>query len=225
MKNFLVLLGLLFLALLLVLGIYVVGAWLDGGRVVAPPPVQLIETPARLLTPGTPHFVVTHSGTAQWINPLDNLPTDPPPTRTPLPSPTPAPTVQPEVYRRTVMERLKRFASALQRWLDANKQVSQDSTLLQDAAWRNAAELTLDEINASALALAESGQAPFEYAAVAERLNKIRDEAQGLSENYLKALESGDSRYFLAASERFDRIKEHLTRLVEEMAAAGWPLE
>lgn len=223
-KNILAFFGLIFLTLLIVTGVGLIAFFYDSLGLVSLPeslPKGLIETPMHFLTPGTPEIHVKSVGKGQWFNPLDLLPT-PTETPIPLPSATPVPPMDPADYRAGVLARTKRFAAAMEKWLDANNALAQDSSVKDDPEWQNKVKAALEDIRVSAEALADVGPAPQEYAQIDSWLKRIPPEAQNLQTNYQQGLNTGGEQYFVRASDNFERIKQYLTSAAEQMVAQGW---
>lgn len=222
-KNILAFFGLLFLTLIIVAGILVVGVFYDHLGFVTLPK-GLIETPMSLLTPGPVSVQVQGVGKAEWSNPLDALPIATQ-IATPEPTVTPVPPMAPEAYRAQVISRMRSFADAMNRWLEANNQLAKNNDLMQDAAWTANMQVVLDDVATSGAALADIGPAPADYQAIDEWLKKIRPEADGLKEKYQQALATHDTQAFVDASGHFNAIKDDLTQAVNEMIKAGWTLQ
>ena len=222
-KNILAFFGLLFLTLILLAGILVLGVFYGRLGFVSLPK-GLIETPMSLLTPGPISVEVNGVGKAEWTNPLDALPivTE---IATTSPTATPTPPMDPEVYQAEVLSKMKAFADAVNRWLEANNQLAQDNSLMQDATWSANMQVTLADVAACGKALGEIGPAPEAYQAIDGWLKKIPPEADGLKEHYQKALETRDAQSFVDASSNFNAIKEDLTQAVNAMIQAGWTLQ
>jgi hypothetical protein len=147
------------------------------------------------------------------------------PTPVPTMTPTPVPPLDPLVYRTEVMIRAKNFGSALEAFLNANERLSENNALLDDPTWRTEMGAILDQLGSTGKGLAEVGPPPDEYQAIDALLKRVGTEAEGLRSNYSQALETGDTRFFTAAGENFNHIKEYLYAALEEMARAGWPAE
>ena len=222
-KNILAFFGLLFLTLIILAGILVVGVFYDKLGFVSLPK-GLVETPMSFLTPGPVSVGVQGVGQAEWSNPLDALPIATQ-IATPEPTATPIPPMEPEAYRAQVISRMRSFADAMNRWLEANNQLAKNNALMQDAAWAANMRVVLDDVATSGDALADVGPAPADYQAIDDWLKKIRPEADGLKENYQKALAKQDTQAFVDASDHFNTIKEDLTQAVNEMLKAGWTLQ
>lgn len=228
-KDILAFFGLIFLTLLVLIGVALFALFENSVGIISIPDGldSFIKTPLSLLTPA-PVVVnvdkVDQIGKAEWTNPLDALPE---PTITPIPQPTatPVPAMEPAAYRKEVIARMKRFAEALQHWLDQNNKLAQDKTLLQDPTWVRETGASLDEIRLTGKALAGVGPAPADYREVDGWIRRVGPEAAGLSTNFSDAIQSNDSKKFTAAGENFNQIKEDLSQAVNAMLAAGWSIE
>lgn len=222
-KNILAFFGLLFLTLIIVIGVWVVGVTYDRMGFVSLPKA-LIETPLSLLTPAPPTIAVQGMGDATWTNPLDALPIASV-TAAPAPTSTPLPPMDPAAYRSEVMARMRAFADAMKRWLDANNALAKNNALLKDANWTNNMQVILEDVDSSGRALANVGPAPEEYQAISGWLQKIGPEADEMKVKYQAGMANGDSQAFADASSHFTAIKDDLTQAVNEMIKAGWTLQ
>jgi hypothetical protein len=228
-RDFLAFLGLLFLVLLIAIALSVVGYYYDALGLVDLPPV-IPTTLARVLGPRTATVTVEVEaisiGTAEWRNPLADLPTATwSPTETPQPTPT---TVQPlslAEYRTEVILNLKDLTGALEAWLDANRQLAKDNGLLDDAAWRADMQARLEQIRASAQAMADVGPAPEEYQGIARLLRRVGEAAEALSTDYGQAMDTRAAEDFRQAGADFEKLKAYLEEAVKAMLDADWVIE
>lgn len=227
--------GLVFLTLIILIGVGSVVFFYDQLGM-AQIPKGVIETPVSYFQSKEIDIEDLGIGKVEWTNPLEALPTatatrwatpTQPATPTPLPAATatPWPTVDPSVYQTEAVIRLKQYVKALEDWLEANQDLSDNPEMRGDPQWRAKMEDQLDEVAAAGHALAVIGIPPAPYAVMDEWLVKVGDESALLRQNYRQALDSGDPAAFQAAGENFIRIKEYLTAAVDEMVAAGWSLE
>jgi hypothetical protein len=223
MRDCLAFFGLIFLVLLLGFAVLLLFVSVDFNDLSSP----------RVLVNGTPlsaedlqavETLVSEGVRIEQENPLESqpLPTELP---TPVPTFTPVPPLDPAFYRTEVMIRAENFAEPLDAFLEANEALAQDETLLEDPEWREAMRAHVEAVGSTGQALAEVGPPPAEYEAIDAWLNRSGAEAEGLRDNYLRALETGEAEDFSAASENFTRIREYLLQALDEMARAGWPLE
>ncbi len=245
-KNFFAFLGFMFVTLFIVAVAVGVGVFYDwAGIIQMPDSARLaLKDIAGVFEPhptSTPRIIVAGQGSAPEITNLVNsifeattvpTPTDtetPEPTATPTPeptfTPTPIPPLDPQVYQELSMSRLKDFASALDRWMAVNGQLGQNSSLLNDPAWKQQAQADIEDIQNTAHALAAVGPAPEQYRSIAGWFDRVQSGADALVSSYSSALQSGDPGQFTAASHAFDQIKEDLSQAVAAMQAAGWNLK
>jgi hypothetical protein len=224
-KDILAFFGLLFLTLLIVLLVAVVGYYYDALGLVKLPEV-VPTTMARVLGPREVTLQAVGIGDAEWSNPLDALPIATwAPSATPRPTSTPVRPLDPAEYRTEVILHLKGFVGGLERWLDANRRLGQDSTLLDDPDWRVEMNGLLVRIGDSGRAMAAVGPAPAEYQGIARLLTRVQDASSALQTNYGRALETRSPDDFLQAGADFERIKAYLTEVVAAMVAQGWSIE
>jgi hypothetical protein len=235
-KDFLAFLGLMFLTVVILLGVAVVG-YLYGFLDLIPQ--QMMDTTSALVDRirGPVEVRVSDAGVGEvtWSNPLEALPTAtvwrlptlPAPTATPIPIPTQTavPPMDPALYRTEVTLQLKQYVGALERWLEANRQVGADNALLRDQTWRSNMLAVLDEIAAGGRAMAAIGPPPVEYQGVHMLLVQIGQSSEQLRASYSRALESGAPLDFRQAGDEFTRIKAYLTEAVTAMVALGWTIE
>ena len=235
-KDFLAFLGMVFLTIIILMGVVVIG-YLYGFLDLIPQ--QLTETTSALVDRirGPVEVRVSDSGVGEvtWSNPLEALPTAtvwrmptlPEPTATPIPIPTqtPVPPMDPAIYRTDVTLRLKQYVGALERWLEANRQLGQDNALLRDATWRSNMLAVLDEIAQGGESMAAIGPPPVEYHGVHMLLVQIAQSSEQMRASYLRALDSGAPLDFRQAGDEFTRIKAYLTEAVTTMVALGWTIE
>lgn len=224
-RDFLAFLGLVFLILLIGAGLLVVGYYYDALGLVDLPeavPTNL----ARVLGPREVTVEAITIGTAEWRNPLADLPTATwSPTETPQPSPTTVQPLDPAEYRTEVILQLKAFTKALEGWLEANRQLGRDNALLDDAGWRSEMAARLDAISATGQAMALVGPAPAEYAGIARLLGRVSAAADALRADYLRAMDTRTAEDFRKAGEDFERIKAYLQEAVQAMLDEDWVIE
>lgn len=224
-KDILAFFGLLFLTLLVVIAVAVIGYYYDALGLVDLPEV-VPTTMAGVLGTREITLVAIGIGEPEWSNPLDALPSATwEPTAIPQPTATPVRPLEPAEYRTEVILHLKDFVSALERWLDTNKRLGQDNSLLDDPAWRSEMTALLIEIGDSGRAMAEVGPAPSEYEGIARLLQRVRESSDAMQANYGRALDTRSPDDFLKAADDFERIKAYLTEVVAAMVAHGWSLE
>jgi hypothetical protein len=224
-KDFLAFLGLVFLILLVGISLVVVGYYYDALGLVDMPEV-VPTTLARVLGPSEETLAVVGIGTAEWRNPMEDLPRATwAPSQTPQPTATPVLPLDPAEYRTEVLLSLRDFTAALEGWLDANRRLGQDNTLLENAAWRAEMSELLDEIREDGEMLGTIGPAPAEYQSIARLLGRLSTAAGALSFDYRRAMDTGDPKDFLKAGEDFERIKAYLGEAVQAMVIAGWSIE
>ena len=224
-RDFLAFLGLLFLLLLIGAALLVVGYYYDALGLVKLPAV-VPTTLARVLGPREVRVEAINIGTAEWRNPLAALPTATwSPTETPQPTATVVQPLSPAEYRTEVLLNLRALTGALEGWLDANRQLGKDNTLLDDEAWRAGMQERLAEIRSSAQALAAVGPAPDEDVEIARLLGRVQAAADALSADYAQALESRKEDDFRRAGADFEKIKAYLEAAVKGMLDAGWVIE
>lgn len=229
-KNCLAAVGLVFLAVLAVVGVLLAAAFFDlTGTVTLPEELgNLLSTPLVLPHLGQRTATISVIGTPQFevSNPLEEQPLPTwAPTETPIPTPTPIPPLAPEIYRTEVLIRMRHFATALEDWLAANDRLAEDHSLMDDPAWREEMGLLLDNVANTGQALTAVGPPPPEYQEIDSWLDKAGEESLALRANFLRALESSDPQDFTAAGDSFTRIREYLALAAEGMIQAGWPLE
>lgn len=229
-RNCLAAVGLVFLAVLAVVGVLLAAAFFDiTGTVTLPEELgNLLSTPLVLPSIGqrTPSISVVGTPQIQHSNPLEEQPLPSwAPTETPIPTPTPVPPLAPEVYRTEVLIRLRHYATALEDWLAANDRLARDNSLLDEPAWREEMGLLLENVANAGQSLSAVGPPPPEYQEIDSWLDQAGDESLALQANFLRALESGDPQDFTAAGDSFTRIREYLALAAEGMIQAGWPLE
>jgi hypothetical protein len=133
--------------------------------------------------------------------------------------------MDPALYRTEVTLQLKQYVGALERWLEANRQVGADNALLRDQTWRSNMLAVLDEIAVGGEAMAAIGPPPVEYQGVHMLLVQIGQSSEQLRASYSRALESGAPLDFRQAGDEFTRIKAYLTEAVTAMVALGWTIE
>ncbi|NLG96842.1 MAG: hypothetical protein GX491_05735 [Chloroflexi bacterium] len=242
-KNILAFFGLVFLTLVIVAGVYLVGYFYDS--------VGLINLPDEVTGQldrfvSTPEVTIraSDSGSPQWVNPLEDpmrasptpwptftVPFESAVTTTPLPTPTTAPTatpvppLDPRVYQTDTIIGVKRFASALEAWLDVNEKLADNRELLNDAQWRGEIAASLAEVSAAGQSLAAIGPPPEEYRGLDTLFDRLAEESYTLEANYHRALETADPDDFATVGETFYAIREYLTQAVNEMITMGWSLE
>lgn len=224
LKNCLAMIGILFIAILAAVGVFLLVAFYDLSGTVPIPDITLRAPVVIGDEAGVTPEIEVSGGEATILERLNPLDLDPPALPTLTPEPTTVPPLDPEVYRAEVMVRLENFVTALERWMAANEALGQDSALLDDPAWRNEMVAILDSVSETAWALSQVDPPPPEYAAIDEWLKRLGPEADGLRESYLTALDTRDEAAFTTAADHFARIKEYLEAAVGEMLAANWPL-
>lgn len=245
-KNVLAFFGLVFLTLVVVAGVYLVGYFYDSVGIINLPD-EVTGQLDRLATTPEVTTEVVDSGSPQWVNPLEDptraLPASPTPwptftvpfepavTSTPLPTPTTAPTstpvppLDPLVYQTETIIGVKRFASALEAWLDVNERLADNRELLNDTQWRGEIAAALAEVSAAGQSLAAIGPPPEEYRGLDSLFDRLAEESYILESNYHRALETADPNDFATVGENFFAIREYLTQIVNEMITMGWSLE
>ncbi len=228
-KNTLAFLGMVFLVLLIGGSVLLIGNIYDSIGLVSLPE-GLTRAPQEFLDSLTSKDVKVTTqgiGKVEWTNPLALLPKATPtfiptPTKIPTPTATPVPPLSQEEYRGRVMAALKTFASSIERWLNSNDKLTTDTSLMNDAAWREEALASLDQVAISAQALADVGPNPAEYASIDALLNQVNAEAVRLKQDYQTGLENQDSQSLAASGDDFTQLKDTLTQAVTQMVAAGW---
>ncbi len=231
-KNILAFLGMVFLVLLIGGSVLLMGNIYDSIGLVSLPD-GLTHAPQELLKSiKSDDVTVTSSGTGkvEWSNPLNLLPQATPtfvptPTEIPIPTPTPIPPLSESEYRGQVMANLRTFASAIEHWMTSNNQLTSAESLMSDPTWREEALASLDQVAASAQALAQVGPAPESYTAIDTLLEQTSAQARGLAENYRTGVQNGDVDHLTAAGDNFAQMKDTLTQAVAQMVAAGWSVE
>lgn len=234
-KNCLSFLGLIFLVILVLVGVGLMAytyqslglvsipkEWLPSGFNFHLPELSDLPLP----TPEFKPTIKVNPGVleAQWSNPLVALPT---PTDIPTlePTPTQIPPLSPEVYRAETMARMKDFAAAMERWVNANDRLSRDNTLIDDLNWRSEVKVDLESITMTAQALGNVGPAPAEYQGIDTWIKRVPSDAAALQTSYLAALDARSPESFLISGDHFKRIKDDLAQAVQEMIAQGWTFE
>jgi hypothetical protein len=193
-------------------------------------PLPEIKIPTTLALPNLDEITISSDPAQVRIearSPLDSLPTRTavPPTPTPQPTPTPIPPLPPEIYRAEVLVRLRTFAAALDVWMAANDRLAGDTTLLDDAGWQTEMRTSLANVASTGRSLDEVGPPPPEYQAIDDWLAWTGAEAAALEQSYLAAINVRTTESFTLAAENFNRIRQYLSEAVQEMLAAGWPLD
>ncbi len=225
-KDFLAFLGLVFLTILIVIGVGLIAYLFDVFQL-APLPndltawfrpetkVYIEATPVDVFKAIDPHDqpVLATLTPSRSISPTPGLTTSP---ISPL---------EPAIYQETIAERLKRFVTALENWRNLNNKLVKDRDLANDAAWIEEMKICLEVVVITGKGLADVGPPPGEYAAIDAWFNQIPPETEGLKYAYLAALNTGDPKSFLLASDHFARIKEILAGSVQDMIALGWYVE
>jgi hypothetical protein len=224
-KDILAFFGMLFLVLLIILGVATLTFFYDRIGIISLPE-GIINIADNVPLSGTITVREVGIGKADWSNPLEAIPTA---TWTPAPTltATPIPPLDPIVYEKETILRLKSFVSALERWLAANESITENSELLYDSDWLKEMQLSLEMIGDTGRAMADIGPPPPEYANIDQWIDRVAGEAEGLQTNYERALElhaagNDSAKSFTAASDNFVRIKEYLFQAVEGMLTAGW---
>ena len=221
MNNCLAFLGLVILILLAALGVILALTFLDVGSL-ASQPLTVNGTPLIPEDLDALETLVSRGPQIEWSNPLED---EPLPTLLPADTPTPVPPLDPDVYRTEVMLQANHFGSALQAFLEANELLAQNENLLDDPTWRENMRGLVEQVHATGWALASVELAPAEYQAIDVWLKRVGPEVEGLRENYLAGIDTGETRFFTAASDNLERIREYLLKALEETARAGWPAE
>lgn len=224
-KDILAFFGLIFLTMLVIMLVAVVGYYYDElGLVNLPKTVP--TTMARILGTRAVTLAAIEISQPQWTNPLEALPSATwSPSATPRPTATPVRPLDPVEYRTEVIIHLKRFVGALERWLEVNRRLGQDNSLIDDPAWRTEMDALLREINDTGSAMAAVGPPPPEYEVIARLLGRVQNAANALQINYNRALTTRAAEDFRSAGEDFERIKSYLSEVVTVMLATGWTIE
>jgi hypothetical protein len=235
-KTLLSYFGLIFFTLLMFLGVGLVLFYFDLTN--SPGIVQeLLQKQADLKLPSLDltnlnlpenqpvQVTVVGKGSIEKTNPLDERPLPIVPTLivpTLEPTVTPLPPLDPVVYQTEVTIRLKRYAAALESWLQTNDQLMHDNSLLENADWQARVKENLAEIADAGQSLAGIDRAPDQYAGIDAWLKRLGPESAQLQAGYLKALQTRRPKDFTAAGDSFTRIKEYLTQAAQAMITAGW---
>jgi hypothetical protein len=237
-KTLLSFFGLIFSTLLAILGVVLVLAYFDLTdfpgilKSLEQEQANLRLPELNLTNSGLPDYqniqvTVVGKGLVEKTNPLEAQPLPIVPTLvvpTPEPTFTPLPPLDPVEYQTEAIIRLKRYAAALESWLQTNDKLMKDNSLLQDTTWQAELKGNLAEIADAGQSLAGIDRAPAQYIGIDAWLKRVGAESTRLQANYQRALNTANPKDFTAAGDNFTRIKEYLTQAAEQMIAAGWVL-
>jgi hypothetical protein len=132
--------------------------------------------------------------------------------------------LDPVVYQTEVLLRMRQFGAALDDFMASNGKLAGDQSLRSDTNWQKEIAAALDLVASNGRALAAVGPAPQVYRSIAGWMDRVEVEAQGLEDDYLYAVESGNPQDFSTAASRLTRMGEYLRQAYQEMLDLGWPV-